>query len=175
MIELCSGCGRRATEEEQNCPACGRPLRDTHLGEQPPGWQLAPELTAPAVRPAHDDLPIHDASAASLDVAELFRARTPGDATALEDDPDSLEAIGLAYAGTMQRAPTGGRGWRVRATAAAQAGSAAAEPKAEPAPPEAARRAPLPHWVVTVLILSIIATSVAAVALVVAHVVRSSS
>lgn len=161
MIEICGGCGRRAAEEEVLCAACGRPLRDATLEQHPQGWETMPEVSEPTVRPLRqDDLapadPAHEANNGDVEGAtKLFLAHAPPD-----------------YSGTP-----GGRGWRVRISANPRfaAASAAAPAALEPAGASdvAARR--LPQWIYPLLILSIVATSSAAVVLVVLHVLRSTS
>ena len=158
MIEICGGCGRRAAEEEVICAACGRPLRDATFEQHPQGWETMPEVSEPSVRPLRQD--------------ELSAAGPANDG-----DVEGATKLFLAHPPPEDSGTPGGRGWRVRISANPRfAGASGAAPAAldpSTASDIAARR--LPQWIYPLLILSIVATSSAAVVLVVLHVLRSTS
>ena len=158
MIEICGGCGRRAAEEEVLCAACGRPLRDAMLEQHPQGWETMPEVSEPSVRPLRQD-----------DLAPAEPAH--------DEDVEGATKLFLAHPPPADGGTPGGRGWRVRISANPRfAGTSAAAPAAlEPAGASGVAAHRLPQWIYPLLILSIVATSSAAVVLVVLHVLRSTS
>ena len=158
MIEICGGCGRRAAEEEVLCAACGRPLRDATLEQHPQGWETMPEVSEPSVRSLRQD--------------ELAPVDPDHDG-----DVEGATKLFLAHSPPAESGTPGGRGWRVRISANPRfAGTSAAAPAAlEPSTASDITAHRLPRWIYPLLILSIVATSSAAVVLVVLHVLRSTS
>ena len=159
MIEICGGCGRRAAEEEVLCAACGRPLRDATFEQHPQGWETMPEVPEPSVRPLRQD------------------EHPPAD-PANDGDVEGATKLFLAHPPPEDNGTPGGRGWRVRISANPRFADTPAVAAAALQPSGASDVAAhhgLPQWIYPLLILSIVATSSAAVVLVVLHVLRSTS
>lgn len=193
---LCSGCGRLVEAAEVRCPTCGREVAEG--SPAPPGWTVggsaappsAPEPPAtgsgfepvpaevplPADVPGFEPVPSQAAPPAGVAGFEAVPVQaTPQDPARQVHPSSGAVAVGAeAFAPDDERPAAepaadlpGGPGWRIRAGHAAAATMAEPPPAPTPPAPEPAR---LPAFVGPLLVILIVATAAAAIALVIHHV-----